>query len=477
MKRLLFCCLLFSLFVGFTGCGALEEDIEQDIFVYVDGVQLDLDVPAAMESGRILVPLKDISEALDAEVSYRSSKLITLSKGETLVELAIGGKTAFFNDGPVSLDVPVQSVEGRTLVPLRFVSQALGANVSWDASSSTVTITSALSSEKGSQIKPSTGKDLFVHFIDVGQGDAILIQAPSGKVMLVDGGPQSAGQKVVSYLKQAGVTSIDSVVATHPHEDHIGGLIAVVKSFPVKKVYDPGHPHTTQVYSDFLSLVKSKKIEYITPSCGDSIPLDQSLTISVFHPDKAYKDINDNSIVLKVQYGEISFLLTGDVESEGQSQMLLKSNIDLKSTVLKSGHHGSYTSNDSWFVNAVAPEYAVISVGAYNDYGHPHWQALNRLESIQAKIYRTDLNGNIVFKTDGTAINVVTEKQEAAKSAKPAAPIITVQGKYVGSIKSDKYHYPSCRHAEAILIENQLWFDSEAEAVGEGYEPCGVCKP
>lgn len=394
------------------------------------------------------------------------------------MELTVGEKTAFLNDVPVSLEVPAQTVKGRTLVPLRFVSQALGANVNWDASSSTVTITS----DKGSLTKPSAGKDLAVHFIDVGQGDAILIKSPSGKVMLVDGGPQSSGQKVVSYLKKAGVTSIDSVVATHPHEDHIGGLIDVLKSYPVEKVYDPGYSHTTQVYSDFLSLVNMKDIEYITPSCGDSIALDQSLTISVFHPDRNYSDINDNSIVFKIQYGSISFLLTGDVESEGQSSMLLKSNIDLKSTVLKSGHHGSYTSNDSWFVNAVAPKYAVISVGADNEYGHPHWQTLNRFQSLGTKVYRTDLNGNIVFRTNGSTLNVSTDKQTEVKPAEakpsiPVAPVTSSKGKYVGSIESDKYHYPNCRYAEAILIENQLWFDSEAEAVSERYKPCGVCKP
>jgi len=158
--------------------------------------------------------------------------------------------------------------------------------------------------------------------------------------------------------------------------------------------------------------------------------------------------------------------------------MLLNSSINLKSTVLKVAHHGSSTSNDSWVLNVVAPKFAVICVGAGNDYGHPHWQALSRLQSMGTKVYRTDLNGDIVFKTDGSSVSVSTDKQGEVEPVNPVISATPSQlGKYVGSIKSDKYHLPTCKYAEVILKENQIWFDSKAEAVSEGFKPCGVCKP
>lgn len=307
LKRLFLCFFLVLATLGLIGGTALGADIS----VYVDGSQLALDVPPAIQSGRTLLPLRSIFIALGAEVDYNAGTITGMKTGTT-ISLSLGSKVAYISGSEVALDVPAQAVKGRTLVPLLFVSQALGAGVDWDASTKTITITSG-SLPKSSSI----GKDLAVHFIDVGQGDAILLESPTGKVMLVDGGPRSAGEKLVSYLKKAGITSIDIVVATHPHEDHIGGSIDVLENFPVGKVYDPEYPYTTKVYSGFLGLMKRKEIKCMTPSPVDSISLDSSFSISVFHPDKNYDNINDNSIVLKVQYGSISFLLTGDVSQRG----------------------------------------------------------------------------------------------------------------------------------------------------------------
>ena len=250
-----------------------------------------------------------------------------------------------------------------------------------------------------------------MHFLDVGQGDSILVKY-GNRTMLVDGGPIEAGPAVSSYLKSHGVNTIDVLVSTHPHADHIGGLLTVLREFPVKVVYDNGIAHTTQTYEEYLTLIDQKNIRYVVPQRGDIIDLGTGLTVQVLSPPPggiAGGDLNENSIVLKITFGATSFLLASDTGFSAED-IMLSPGFDLKSDVLKVGHHGSKYSSGTAFLKAIDPKYAVIEVGAGNPYGHPAPATVARLEEIGSKVYRTDRDGNIVMTSDGRGIMVSTQR-------------------------------------------------------------------
>ncbi|NEU32005.1 MBL fold metallo-hydrolase [bacterium LRH843] len=253
-----------------------------------------------------------------------------------------------------------------------------------------------------------TGKELSVSFIDVDQGDAILIQTPDRKSILVDGGKRAAGEKVVSYLAKAGVTSVDMLVATHPDADHIGGLVHVIESLPIKKVLDSGKTHTTQTYLDYLTVIDEKSIPFELAKEGQTINVDPNVTIRVLNTGKAGQDNNESSIVLKVTYGSVSYLLAADAGVSTEAEMISKYNV--KSTILKVGHHGSNGSTSQAFVNAVKPEAAILSVGEDNSYGHPTDAVVNRLDEARSKLYSTARSGDIVVKTNGKTYSVTSSK-------------------------------------------------------------------
>jgi beta-lactamase superfamily II metal-dependent hydrolase len=277
--------------------------------------------------------------------------------------------------------------------------------------------------------------NLTVHFVDVGQGDSILVQF-AGKNILVDGGESDMGSRVVSYLKSHNVSSLDLVVSNHPHSDHIGGLVAVLKSIPVRQVLDSGEPHISQTFENFLTLIEQKDIPFKVAKRGQVINLDPLLKIEVLNPPKAHfkDDLNDNSVVLRVTYGNVSFLLTGDAEKEAENS-LLSSNYGLDSDVLKVGHHGSSSSSTSAFLQVVSPEVSVIEVGKGNDYGHPSSATLKALKNAGSAVYRTDLNGNIVVTTDGTNYFVTVQKGTAA-------PIVTPTPTALVSISATQFNAP-----------------------------------
>lgn len=240
-----------------------------------------------------------------------------------------------------------------------------------------------------------------VHFIDVGQGDAILIETPS-KNVLIDGGDR--GSIVVDYLKAQGVDSLDLVIGTHPHADHIGGLIDIFQSISVKEVIDPGIVHTTKTFEDYLTLIDRKNIIFTVGLAGMIRDLGDGVEMFIVHPSSLdNSSINDASIVVRMTFGQISFMFTGDVESE---EHILRRGYDLESTILKVGHHGSKTSTGSSFLNAINPDVAVIMVGEGNRYGHPHLETLVRLTNSNVDIYRTDIHGTIIITTNGQTFEV-----------------------------------------------------------------------
>ncbi|MEN6460153.1 MAG: ComEC/Rec2 family competence protein, partial [Syntrophomonas sp.] len=256
-------------------------------------------------------------------------------------------------------------------------------------------------------VSTATGGQLKVHFIDVGQGDAILVQAPEGENMLIDAGDNDYGSQVVDYLHSQGVKNLDIVVGTHPHADHIGGMDTVINSFPVNNIYLPRMTHSSRSFEDVLMAVKSKGLKIKTARAGIIIPLKGVQSTFIAPVGEKYEDLNNYSAVIKLNYGLKSFLLTGDAEHESENEMIA-SGVDLKATVLKVGHHGSTSSTGYKFLKAAAPEYAIIMVGRDNPYGHPHQETLNRLSDAGIKILRTDQNGTIVISTDGKNINIKT---------------------------------------------------------------------
>lgn len=240
---------------------------------------------------------------------------------------------------------------------------------------------------------------LAVHFIDVGQGDAIFIQTESHN-LLIDGGDR--GNTVPKYLQSRGVNDIHIMIGTHPHADHIGGLINVMQEMEVLEVIDPAVVHTTRTFEEYLTLIDQQDIRFTEGRAGMVREIGEGKDISILHPeDPHHMHLNDASIVARVSYGEVSFLFTGDAEEAAEREILDRSKQALRSTILKVGHHGSRTSTTPAFLEAVDPEIAVILCGAGNRYGHPHEETLYHLTSRGIEIYRTDIHGNIVISTDG----------------------------------------------------------------------------
>ncbi|MFF5994552.1 MBL fold metallo-hydrolase [Lysinibacillus sp. KU-BSD001] len=205
-----------------------------------------------------------------------------------------------------------------------------------------------------------------VHFIDVGQGDSILIQSPNGKTMLIDGGTRGAGDDVVTYLKSLGISTFDYVVATHPDADHIGGLIDVFAAFHVHHFVNSGKDHTSETYADLLEAAVNEGSAYIEPNQGDSIALDNAVNIQVLYANKNASDNNDASLVLKLTYGNVSFMLMGDASKEIETQ--IAATYDVSAQILKAGHHGSNTSSGLNFMQQVNPKAVILSYGKDNSY-------------------------------------------------------------------------------------------------------------
>ncbi|WHH57432.1 ComEC/Rec2 family competence protein [Petroclostridium sp. X23] len=256
-------------------------------------------------------------------------------------------------------------------------------------------------------------KDLKVHFIDVGQADSILINLPGKVTMLIDAGNNGDKDTVIDYIKSQGIKQIDFLVGTHPHEDHIGGLDAVIKSVDIGKVYMPKVTHTSKTFKDVLLAIKEKDLKVSSPKPEEVIFDEDGLEIQFLAPvSTKYEELNNYSIVAKITYGETSFLLTGDAEELSEKEMLKKSPSLLTADVLKAGHHGSSSSTSPEFLKTVNPTYAVISVEEGNSYGHPHKEVIERLDKSGIKYYRTDKNGTIVMASDGKNINISVEKSQ-----------------------------------------------------------------
>ncbi|WP_461810099.1 ComEC/Rec2 family competence protein [Faecalimonas sp.] len=242
--------------------------------------------------------------------------------------------------------------------------------------------------------------DLKVHFMNIGQSESILIQS-GGKNLLIDGGTNSTGGKVVEYLRQEGITYLDYVVGTHGHEDHIGGIDAILYNFQVGELFLPKQTYSTHTYRDILEIARVKHIPIIVPRWKEIRMLGKAKMMFLSpEPNKIYEDINDSSLVLRISNGKHSFLFCGDI-SKKMEKRILRTGAYLKSDVLKLNHHGSNDANSMNFLKKVSPKYAVVCCAKKNDFGHPHKTVLKRLQKRKIQLFRTDEQGEILFISDG----------------------------------------------------------------------------
>jgi len=249
-----------------------------------------------------------------------------------------------------------------------------------------------------------TAELLRVDFIDVGQADSILIQLPNSKNMLIDGGNNSDGDLLVKYLMKENINKIDYLIATHPHEDHIGGLDDVVNHFEIAKVYMPKITHSSKTFRDLLIAIKHKGLKISVAKAGVTLIDKDGLLVRIIAPiKKDYKDLNNYSAIVKIDFKDTSFLFTGDAEREVEQELIVNK-VDLSADLLKVGHHGSNSSTTFKFLKRVNPKYGVISVGKDNKYGHPTKYTLNKLSKADVEIYRTDQLGTIIAISDGEKI-------------------------------------------------------------------------
>ena len=311
-----------------------------------------------------------------------------------------------------------------------------------------------------------------MHFIDVGQALSVLVEC-DGQYMLYDGGNVDDGSLVVSYLQSQGVEQLEYVFCSHAHEDHVGGLAAALAYFPTYHVYSPVTEASTKCFKDFVKYTQQQGLQVEVPAVGTTWPLGGA-TVTMVGPVAQYSDTNDTSIVLRIDYGSTSFLLTGDMEKTAESD-LVASGANLKADVLQVGHHGSSTSTGYAFLNAVLPEMGIISCGVNNKYGHPHEETLSILRDAKVDVYRTDLQGTITIGSDGQNYTVATEHFATDAELNPTDPAAssTAQQAYIGNVNSKKFHLPTCPNLPAE--KNQILFSSYDEAIAAGYTPCSTC--
>lgn len=253
-----------------------------------------------------------------------------------------------------------------------------------------------------------TGELMQVHFIDVGQGDSILIETPADKTILIDGGPPDAGKTVVNYLKSMNIETIDLLIATHPDIDHIGGLPHVMKTFDVRQVIDSGKLHTTNTYTKYINEIWNREIPVEIANENETINIDPLMELKILNSYDKRKNTNQSSLVMKITYGEIDFLLMGDVEMEQEHELMNEHNVQAE--ILKVAHHGSNTSTSRKFLQKVNPQIAMLTYSAENDYGHPVNRVIENLHKQGISIYSTAAYGNVVLATDGVNYMIIPER-------------------------------------------------------------------
>ena len=318
----------------------------------------------------------------------------------------------------------------------------------------------------------STGEEIQVYFIDVGQGDSTLVVHGSDAV-LIDGGLPSQSNKVYAFLKDKNIAHVKYVIASHMHNDHTGGLSGALETGMCENILVPD----TNDENGFLEQADKKGVPVSVAKEGDVYTLDDISFYILGPTDLVTDNENNNSLVVRMDYKNVSFLFTGDAEQEEEQLLLYNHYKDLDVDVLKVPHHGSSNAASSAWLNAIAPEYSVISCGKDNSYGHPHDTTLQLLKQSGSALYRTDLQGTITCTTDGQNIEFSTEKNSET-SVWNARENIIEEKYYILNTASKKFHRPDCSNAQNISEDNKETTEKRREELlAEGYSPCGKCQP
>jgi competence protein ComEC len=332
--------------------------------------------------------------------------------------------------------------------------------------------------EKPSDTSENPGADsgLTIYFIDVGQADSALVVSGDAS-MLIDGGNVADSSLIYAFLKEHGITHLDYIIGTHAHEDHIGGLAGALNFAEVGAAYCSVTDFDSKAFRDFIKYLGEQGESVAVPHHGDTFALGGA-EVKILGPINPSDDPNDMSIVLKITYGDTSFLFTGDAERAEEAD-IIDEGYDLSATVLKVGHHGGENSTTYPFLREVMPKYAVISCGANNQYGHPREDTLSRLRDADVMVFRTDMQGTITATSDGAAVTFIVEKNPGAQTnptLQTAMPESTVEETlYIGNIRTHKLHSPDC--GSLPDEKNRAYFDTLSAALAEGYEKHKACLP
>ncbi len=308
-----------------------------------------------------------------------------------------------------------------------------------------------------------------IHYIDVGQGDSELIQVDN-KNILIDAGCNDS--KALNYLKSIGINKLDYVIATHPHEDHIGGMTSVINNFEIGEFYAPKVNHTTKTFENMINALQNKGIKLTAPVVGDTLNVGDA-TLQFLAPNSAkYEDMNNYSIACKLKYGNTSYVFMGDAEALSEGEILAKQ-LDISANVLKLGHHGSHSSTSQAFLDKVNPRYAIVSCGKNNDYGHPHKETIDKLNKKGIDILRTDVSGTIVSTSNGNDIkfNVNTSVSSTNNTTSNNQDTKTQSSNVWIANKTSKVYHIS-KDCSNMKAPTEM---SLQDAQTKGLNPCSKC--
>ena len=377
-------------------CLPVAAGATQSVGVIIDDQPVAFDdtygYPFVDEAGRTQVPFRVTLESFGCTVSWdNDTRTAIAEKDGVVVAVPIGQDYILENGRQVPIDTTSRIRENRTYLPIRAVLEAFGAYVTWD--------------QENQQVIATTGLPLVrVHFIEVGQGDAALIDAGELEV-LIDGGTNKAGPRLVEYLRGHVDGPLDYVIATHPDHDHIGGLDDVLAAFQVGEIIDSGYPNDTQSWTDYWAAVEAEPDCILSFDEDRIIPLTETAYLEIIETGDHWTTSNDSSIIAQLVCGEVTTLFTGDMTATAERESLaLFRDVD----VLKVGHHGSKSSTSQEFLEVIRPEYAVVSYKTGNTYGHPTAVVLQRLFDFGTTVYGTGKSGNVVLTTNGQAYSFNT---------------------------------------------------------------------
>ena len=365
---------------------------DSDINILVNGEILPADESYITETGAML-PVRAVAQKLGYEVSWHEkTKSATFLKGGTFLTIDTVNNLAKTPDGVISLGA-AEIKNGKLFVPLRIISDCFDCSALYSGKSKTVSI--------------KNGNNATLHFLDCGQADCIFIELPDNRCMLIDSGNQGFSEKLIPYISSLGYSHIDYVVATHPHSDHIGSMPEILDAFSVGEFFMPNVTHTTKNFENMLDSLSKNGCKRTFISSGTKLFEGVATCLVLAPKEKEYTKLNNYSAVLKLDFDDVSIILSADAEHISELEMI-NSGQNLDADILKAGHHGSDSSSTDGYLSAVTPEVGVISVGKNNKYDFPSYRVLDRFKEYGTEVFRTDIHGNIIITTDGYIYTVDT---------------------------------------------------------------------